>query len=286
MDIVHDWDIRHKWESSGNKLSDTDRSKNANDEYLKDLRTLASQPPFSDENGNVRPEILQLIATVVPPRRGSADLPQASSTWQYMQQGFDIARINAELTRMLSNLGKKSFAELRGMENSPELDAELNKIVSEESHFGTHVGLPGEATQHSAYLPFAQPDPSKEGKFKQARMLYFTFDPQSFKNYLKDIVSKYINDAERLEKSPKSPPPAGGIPDPGQYGIKRQVRKNPKQDQATESTKLGPEGEADTASYAFGLDERDATEIPTEFFAYEEDGEIKPMIKRFKIIVK
>lgn len=284
MDIVNDWDIRHKWESTGNKLSDTDKSKNANDEYLKDLRNLASQPPFADENGNIRPEIMQLIATVVPPRTGSIDIPKASSIWQYMQQGFDVARINAELTRMLSNLGVTSFAELRGRENSPEVNAEIDKIVSEESHFGSHVGLPGEETQHAAYLPYSKPDPNNPGKYLQHNKLYFSFNPENFKNYLRQIIINYAANAEKLEKSKVSPPPGGAIPDPGVFGITLQKRKKPKTD-AAESTQLGNQDESDTSSYAFGIDDQDSTIIPVQYFAYEAMEKPKK-VRRFKIVVK
>lgn len=284
MDIVNDWDIRHKWESTGNKLSDTDKSKNANDEYLKDLRNLASQPPFADENGNIRPEIMQLIATVVPPRTGSIDIPKASSIWQYMQQGFDVARINAELTRMLSNLGVTSFAELRGRENSPEVNAEIDKIVSEESHFGSHVGLPGEETQHAAYLPYSKPDPNNPGKYLQHNKLYFSFNPENFKNYLRQIIINYAANAEKLEKSKVSPPPGGAIPDPGVFGITLQKRKKPKTD-AAESTQLGKQDESDTSSYAFGIDDQDSTIIPVQYFAYEAMEKPKK-VRRFKIVVK
>jgi hypothetical protein len=323
MDLVHAWDVAHKWEGSGNKLSNTELKKNANEQFRENILNLAKSEPYADENKRIRPEIMQFILTVTPPTTKKAKPGEAKPgetkpgetepvetgplNWQMTQKGFDMGRINGELTRLLANLGKTSFAELRGMENSPELEAELDKIVVEESHFGTHVGLPGEERQHYAYLPIAQPvldkndqpvlDEKKNPKFKQATLQYFKFKPEDFKNYLKEIVFRLIANAEKLEKSPKNPPYAAGIRNPGDFGIERLERKTrapkPANDtvdqQGTNLSPAGDDADKQVATYAHelgGFDPYGPVRIPTSQFAYEALEDAKPPKRRFKVVVR
>jgi hypothetical protein len=313
MDLVHEWDVRHKWEGSGNKLSNTELKKNANDQFREDILTLASNPPYSGDNGEIRPEIMEFISTVTPPSRKDTRIPVSKLNWQMTQKGFDMGRINGELTRLLANLGKTSFAELKGMEDSDELNKELDKIVSEEAHYGTHIGLPGEEKQHSAYLPISEVIKDKDGNpvldennqltYKQPTLQYFRFKPADFKNYLKEVVVRLIAKAEKLEKSPKNPPYAAGIRNPADFGIGRFERKTRTQNAVPQPAEVGTNlsqsdgnNESDNtdvnkvATYAFGQD-RDPygpVQIPVHEFAYDAMEDEKPhkKVKRFKVVAR
>lgn len=256
LQIVHEWQLNKMWESQGQALVDATGKKDANDVFNAKLEALKEE--YKDY-----PDVVARIAQYIRPK-GQA----GGGLYQQTFIDFDKVRINGEFTKMLSDLGVKSFGELSM--DDPRLESALDKVVSEESHFGQGTGWLGtKGVQHN-------------------------FDPASFKSQLRSYLNFLIQSSGY--EGPKNLPwwketnaEAHGL-QPANVTMRGRQKAAPAPEATqAEGTQLGVQDDQEVKTstfrnYTSPMDDED--DNLTEFFAHKATHKHPHKVRRFKVVVK
>jgi hypothetical protein len=255
LQIVHEWQLNKMWESQGQALVDATGKKDANDVFNAKLEALKEE--YKDY-----PDVIARISQYIRPK-GQA----GGGLYQQTFIDFDKVRINGEFTKVLSDLGLKSFGELSM--DDPRIESALDKIVSEESHFGQGTGWLGtKGVQHN-------------------------FDPASFKSQLRAYLNFLIQSSGY--EGPKNLPwwketdaAAHGL-QPANATMRGRQKAAPSPAAQAEGTQLGVQDDQEVKTstfrnYTSPMD--DDNDDLTEFFAHKTTHKHPQKVRRFKIVVK